>query len=229
MASKEKSIINSRCLISANRLDIGFKLLFIEHLLCPSLEKKRAYEQHIYAITEGTLIENGNESKAGLERFKSDFKSIFVNLQDNGFDSSISTLPLSVEGCIIDGAHRLACSIYLNLDVNVTWTKNRSKKYNYKYFQTRGVEEKYIKLALASLSKYTDKMRLSCVWPVAWNAKDKLIEKIDSENVFYVKDSDINLNGVKNLVVNFYQGEKWLGNKNNSYSGALGKAEPCYK
>ncbi|WP_340481000.1 hypothetical protein [Vibrio anguillarum] len=229
MINKKSNIINSRTLISSNRLDIGFKLLFIECLQNPSFDKIKAYEQHIYAITEGTLVESGNESKSGLDRFKSDFKSIFLSVRENGFDHSISTLPLSVNGSIVDGAHRLASSIYLDLDVYVEWTDSENKKYNYEYFLSRGVEEKYIKLALICLAKYTDKIRLSCVWPVAWDSKDKLINEISSNNILYIQDSDVNLNGVKNLVVNFYQGEKWLGTKNNSYSGALGKAEPCYK
>ncbi|MGV2837743.1 hypothetical protein [Vibrio cyclitrophicus] len=222
-------IINSRELISSDRLDIAFKLLFIECLQYPSLDKVKAYEQHIYAITEGTLIENGNDSKSGLDRFKSDFKSIFLSIKENGFDNSISTLPLSVDGSIVDGAHRLASSIYLDLDVHVDWTDSASKKYNYEYFLARGVEVKYIKLALICLAKYTKKIRLSCVWPTASDSKQKLIAEIKNKNILYVQDSGVNLNGVKNLVVNFYQGEEWLGTKKNSYSGALGKAEPCYK
>lgn len=226
--SKKLDIINSRMLISSNRLDIGFKLLFIECIQCPSREKVIAYDQHVYAITEGTLVENGNETKSGLEKFKSDFKSIFQSIGEKGFDNSISMLPLSKDGSIVDGAHRLAAAIYLDLDVHVKWTNKESKQYNYEYFLDRGVEEKYIKLALRCLSKYTDKIRLSCVWPVAYDSKQKLINRIEDKNIFYIQDSEVNLNGVKNLVVNFYQGEKWLGTKNNSFSGALGKAEPCY-
>ncbi|GEK15062.1 hypothetical protein [Aliivibrio fischeri] len=229
MINKKNDIINSRILISPNRLDIGFKLLFIEGIENSSFDKIRAYEQHIYAITEGTLIENGNEIKSGLDKFKSDFKDIYSSLRDKGFDNSISNLPLSINGSILDGAHRLASAIYLDLDVYVKWTGDESKKYNYEYFLRRGVEEKYIKLALSCLSKYTDKIRLACVWPVASKYKNKLIDKIDNKNILYVQDSNVNLNGVKNLVVNFYQGESWLGTKNNNYSGALGKAEPCYK
>ena len=60
--------INSRDLLSHNRLDVVFKYAYLKYKkLIPELAKS-IYKQHIYAITNGTYKE-GNTSKDSFKKF----------------------------------------------------------------------------------------------------------------------------------------------------------------
>ncbi|EGQ8491015.1 hypothetical protein GTP20_24070, partial [Vibrio alginolyticus] len=116
----------------------------------------------------------------------------------------------------------------MNQEVTVRYSGVKKKNYNYEYFRKRGVSEAYIKLALKVLMKYSDKIRLACLWPIQSEKIDKLISHIEVGNVFYSCDESLEINGIKNLVTTFYSGEKWLGEAYNNFNGAMGKALPCY-
>ncbi|HHY0604254.1 TPA: hypothetical protein ACVU5H_001651 [Vibrio parahaemolyticus] len=219
----------ARDLISPNRLDLGFKLLYIEAMSDHSPEKIEAYEQHVEAITEGTCKERGNDKKDSIEEFKKQFKDIYISIKENGFDDNISKIPIASDGSILDGAHRTSVLIYMNQEVTVHYSDVQKKDYNHEYFRQRGVSEDYIKLALKVLMKYSDKIRLACLWPIQSEKIDKLISHIEAGNIFYSCDESLEINGVKNLVTTFYSGEKWLGEACNNFNGAMGKALPCYR
>ncbi|KGT34781.1 hypothetical protein HC02_13865 [Vibrio parahaemolyticus] len=54
----------------------------------------------------------------------------------------------------------------MNQEVTVHYSDVQKKNYNHEYFRQRGVSEDYIKLALKVLMKYSDKIRLACLWPI---------------------------------------------------------------
>ncbi|WP_345333615.1 hypothetical protein [Ferrimonas pelagia] len=216
-------------LISWNRLDLGIKMALAESLSQEYQDTyyKEAYRSHIFAITEGTLLENGNESKNSYDSFESSFEETFSSIREHGFDDSKSKVPVALDGSIINGAHRVSSAAYLGDSVVIEQTKEKSKSYDYNFFLERGVDISKIELGVRKLTSYSKNIRVACLWPSASTHSDKLLKLLEG-TVVYEKELELGLNGVKNLVCQFYQGEPWLGTPSSGFSGSVGKAIPCY-
>lgn len=102
-------------LLTVNRIDIIFKLLYLK------LAKKEAkvfakeiYFEHIKLITNGLYKESGSNKKS-FEDYLESFDRLVESIKENGFDSKISSIPISNQKSITNGSHRVAISIYLDI------------------------------------------------------------------------------------------------------------------
>ena len=105
-------------LLTYNRLDIAFKLLYLEMLEYDVECAKEIYTQHIKAFSLGKFTEPGNDEKNTVTKFIEDFNSIYESIKRNGFDSKKTLVPLSKHSTIVNGAHRVASAIYLHKNVD---------------------------------------------------------------------------------------------------------------
>ena len=78
---------------------------------------KEFYQKHIGALSLGKFTEPGNEKKNSIENFIKEFDKTFENIQTNGFDEQRTLIPLSKNGSIANGSHRVASAIFLDKDV----------------------------------------------------------------------------------------------------------------
>lgn len=224
--SYEVKTIKATKLLTYARFDIAFKLLYLEMKYKDVAFAKEFYKEHIKAFSLGKFTEPGNEKKDGIEKFLQDFDKTFLDIKMNGFDSNKTLLPLSKSGVLLNGAHRVASAIYLDKDVNYVEIESKEFIYDYKFFYNRTITTDTLDAVATKFIEYADTIYMACIWPTA-RGQDKEIEQI-IPNIIYKKEIELNPNGAHNLLSFIYQGERWIGTKENNYKGVQGKLVECF-
>lgn len=221
--SGKESIKHPTEFLTPGRFDLFFKLLYLDMLELGDPRASEIYDKHICIITEGTVKEKGNKRKNSYDIFRKEFISIYESIRKTGFCSEESIIPIGNDGNILDGAHRVASTIKCNVEVLTIELDSQCKYYSYQYFIDNGMSDEYCSLALKNGLKYIKDINLACIWQ-----GDGLLELLsDYSDIYFVKSIKSTYTSVKNLVVEFYSGESWIGNVDNSFSGADGKVVPC--
>lgn len=211
-------------LLSSNRIDVIFKYLALKLKNDAPILAHKIYYDHIKIITNGLFIEIDNNKKK-FQDFKNEFYFLNEEIKNNGFDEKISKIPLSKDGTIVNGAHRLAICLFYNKSVSTINTLEKSHNYNYFFFKTRGLEQNILELGILNHISLTSNNYLAIIWPIS-NKKIKYISEF--KDVLYEKKIYLNSNGAQNFVAQVYKKHKWLGDFENGYSGAITKVSQVY-
>ncbi len=220
-------IVNPNVLLTHTRFDLGFKLLYLEMLEKDAFFARKIYKEHIRAFSLNAFQEPGQDDKNSIDIFYSSFWETFNDIKFNGFDSKKSLVPLSKNGSIANGSHRVASAIYLNKDVACVEIGTDDPIYDYQFFYKRNVPVRLLDIAATKFAEYSDNVHIAFVWPTA-KGYDKKIEEI-IPNIVYRKDVRLTANGAHNLLSQIYFGETWLGSVENNFSGSEGKLVECFK
>lgn len=220
------SVVPASYLLTCNRFDLGFKLsyLYLKDKL-PSLARE-IYFHDIRSQTMGSFEEYGNEQKNTFERYLNEFDSVYESIGRNGFDLNKTLVPLSNKGCILNGAHRVASSIYLNKDIGVVRLELDSITPDYKYFYEKGVPGEYLDYAAIKFSELADNIYIAFLWPSGRKHKEKSEQLF--ENVVYEKEIKLTEQGGVNLLIELYKHMDWVGDASNGFPGAYQKLLECF-
>lgn len=218
-------VVSSSNLLTSNRFDLGLKLAYLSlrHVL-PELAYE-IYQHDIRSQTLGEYKEYGSD-KSSFNVYLNDFDKIFNDIDINGFDFRKTLIPLSSEGSILNGAHRVASAIFLDKSVSCVCTEIGSIYPDYKYFIERNVPEAILDIGAISFCSYSEGTYLAFLWPSGRNNYDKT-ECLFS-NIVYKKKVKLNANGGLNLLVELYKHMEWVGTKNNNFPGAHQKLMECF-
>ncbi len=209
------------------RFDLAFKLFYLD-LLDKHIEfPASAYKEHIRAFSLGEFNEPGNENKNSIECFYDEFKKIFCDINKNGFDSSKTLIPLSKNGNILNGAHRIASAIKSNKSVVCVNLDISCPNYDYKFFSNRHVPIEMLDAAAVKFIEYANNTYIACIWPTAQGNDDEIESVIP--NIIYRKNISLSNNGAHNFISQIYAGEDWLGDVNNNFQGVKSKLVECFK
>lgn len=211
-------------LLTCTRLDLAFKLIYVEH---NDLNfAKEIYKKHIQAFTLDTFKEPHSD-KNSFDKFIKKFHNTFSDIKKNGFNANKTIIPLSNNGIIVNGAHRVTSAIYLDLDVSCVQLKTPDSIYDYKFFYKRNIPSDILDIAVLKFIEYSENTYIAFIWPTA-QGHDKQIEEI-VPNIVYRKDVKLNANGAHNLLSQIYYNEEWLGSVENNFKGARAKLIECFK
>jgi len=224
----EISEINSKKLLTWNRFDLGFKLAYLDLVQeCPDLAKE-IYLNDIKAQTLGKFVEYGNEcSKNSFERYIDNLSKTYSNIKNNGFLKEETLIPLSIDGTIINGAHRLASAIHLNKPVSTIVTEQKAMVADYQYFFERDVPVKCLDTVAQKFIQYSaDNVHIAFLWPSGNGYKD------EAQNLFskivYMKKISLTPKGAFNLLYELYKHMDWVGTKQDGYKGIKQKLIECF-
>ena len=226
-AEYEIKTIHPRDLLTNNRFDLAFKLLYLEGREYCAESSSCIYNEHIRAFSLGKFTEPGNEDKNSIEKFHASFESTYENIKNNGFDSSLTLIPLTKSGAIANGAHRVASALYLDKEISCVQIDTEEQIYDYKFFYSRNVSIDLLDAAATKFVEYAKNIYIACVWPAAKGSSEQLAKIIP--NIVYKKDVTLSHNGAHNLLSQVYYGEEWLGNISNDFKGTKGKLVECFK
>ncbi len=219
--------IKASSLLTNTRLDLAFKLLYLDMKEKDVGFAKEVYKDHIRAFSLGDFVEPGNEGKNSIDRFLEDFHMTFDNIKENGFDSTKTLIPLSQNNSIVNGSHRVASAIFLDRNVDCVQLEVDDQIYNYEYFYSRKVSSEMLDSAVTKFVEYAENVHIAFIWPTA-QGYDGDIEKI-IPNIVYRKAVKLDANGAHNLLSQIYYGEEWLGDIENNFKGSQGKLVECFK
>ena len=213
-------------LLTHNRFDLGFKIFYLKNYKKIPELANRVYEANISACTFGKFNEYGDETKQSFDDFCNAFKSTYSNLKKFGFNIQESIIPLSNNGTIINGAHRLASSLLLNINVGTVSINSKDHAQDYTFFMNRGVPKYILDIAANEFIAHSKNIFVALLWPSAIGKNKKIHEIIG--DVVYSKEIKLNKNGAHNLISQVYKGEEWLGSQENNYQGAHAKLIKCF-
>ena len=218
--------LDAKNLISPNRLDLIYKIVFLREFNKRSNYSKECYLEHIRSFNFGKYFEFGNPKKNSAKNFLKAFEDIDKDIQINGFDSSKSLIPLAKDGTILNGSHRIASSIVRDKKVSCIKLSCEPCNYDYSFFVNRLVNQIWLEEIIFNYILESNNFSVALIWPRA-NINNKILKKI-FKKIIYFKEIKLNLNGLDQLIKVVYKSEDWI-NKNNNYKGSFLKTTKCYK
>ncbi len=214
-------------MLSSTRFDLAFKLLYLEKRQKTPSYARSVYDEHIRAFSLGSYTEPGNNTKKGSDGFISAFEETYSDIEKNGFDSRKTVIPLSLNGSLANGSHRVASALFLKKNISCVQLNENNHIYDYRFFYDRNINSGCLDAVATTFVEYASDIYLACVWPTA-NGSDRDIEKL-IPNIVYRKEVTLNEKGAHNLLSQIYYDEKWIGSPENNYRGVLGKLVECFK
>lgn len=210
---------SSHKLLTYNRLPVAFNLIYLQYK-----EKNYNYSYNVYldmirGTSIGSYVESVEQSeKAGMPIFIEDFRKTYSSILFSGFDPSKSILPLSNDGSILNGTHRLASAIYLDKPVYAIETTLEPVFDDYLNLYKRNVKVKFIEAAVIKFLEYSENTHVAFLWPSSRKNHHK-IEELFSK-IVYKKKLKLNSNGAFNLLYELYHHmDEWVGSEENGFSG----------
>lgn len=220
-------LIKTKDLLTTNRIDVIFKILHLKlNKLGAYKVSKKIYDNHIRIITNGIFKEEGSNKKS-LSDYDLEFKNILNSFTEKGYDKKISKIPLATDETISNGSHRLATSIFLNInEVEVELTNEKRHVYDYNFFIKRGLNKDIMDFVIYEYLYLTKDNFMAIVWPSA-NKKINYINLFDE--IIYEKRIKLNPLGAQNFVAQVYKEHDWVGDFKNGYGGAISKVRETFK
>ena len=214
-------------LLTYTRFDLAFKLFYLDIKDKNKKLAEEVYLEHIRAFSLGKFSEPGNEEKKGKEKFIEEFDKTFESIKKEGFNKNKTLIPLSKNGSIANGAHRVASAIFLNKNVDCAQIETNDHIYDYKFFYERGVSLEILDMVATKFIEFADNIYIAFLWPIGVKKEEK-VEKI-IPNLVYKKSIQLTSRGAHNLLTQIYYGEDWLGDRENNFKGVNAKLVECFR
>ena len=219
---------NPKDLLSWNRLIVAFNLYYLTYKDKHQELAKEVYKEMVRATSLGKYIEPGQEdTKNSLDKFFKFFDNTFESIKANGFDINKTIIPLAKDGSILNGSHRVACSLFLNKSVFCIKTDLNSLVDDWKNLYDRNIDLEILEIAVKEFIKWCDNCYIAFLWPSCKNHINK--NRQFFKKVVYEKDIKLSSNGAYNLLIELYKHmDDWVGSPTNGYSGIKQKLIECF-
>lgn len=212
-------------LLTWNRLDLAFKLFYLKNkAVLPELAES-VYRNDIRSQSLGCFKEPGNEGKDTFHRYIEVFSYLFKGMSHSGFNDTISLIPLSKSGTLMNGAHRVAAAAFLDQEVTCVQLELEPLICDYLYFYRRDVSSQILDMVVNTFIEYANNTYIAFLWP----SSAEYFEELESffSNIVYKKKLSLNKNGLFNLLTQVYAKTPWLGSLEDGFKGARVKCMEC--
>ena len=174
----EVEYVDGTAFLKSERLDLVSKLFYID-----SREKKRniqlakeLYREHLRAFTKGTFQEPGSEEKNSLQQYYRAFDELIEDAKMHGLCAERSVVPVGNNDSILDGSHRTAIAIYYHLPLPVVRISGIQKTYNYEFFKSRGLKQRYLDFMAYLFLLYSENSYVAFLWPRADRRRKRILQ-----------------------------------------------------
>ena len=213
-------------LLTWNRLDLAFKLFYLDLRDKNRDLAERVYKQDIRAQTLGNFKEFGDKKKISFEKYVQVFDELEKKFTEEGFDPKKSYIPLSKDDTIVNGAHRTALAIHQSKTLECVKLKRPTMVCDYNLFHQRCVSEEILDMVVSKFIEYADNTYIAFLWPSGKGFKKEVYSKFTK--AVYKKEIQLNSVGAFNLLFELYSHMEWIGTKENGYQGIQQKLAECF-
>lgn len=226
--------VNPLSLLTPKRFDVIAKYIFAKYRNIKSSFPMDLYRHHLEVWNNCNEITN--PEKSTFKDFVESFDVILSSIKEEGFNGDLSYIP-TYKGCALNGAHRIAASIFLHNAVlcKESPLSEGQLDCSYKYFKERnefiegGLSRFYADQMAMEYANLKSSTFIITLFPTAQNDIDKSRSLIESAtDVVYEKSFTLNQVGAFNFVKVLYEGEEWLGDPHNNFQGVMAKVKECY-
>ena len=221
----EEEIVDVRSLLNPTRFDLFAKLYYIRNRKENPTEAERIYKEHIKAFNPD-LKEPGRDDKNGLDDFVSSFNQLIDQFETQDFNTEISLVPVTEDGVILDGAHRVAALAYYDKKVGIARCRGVKPKadFDFQYFKSRGLSWDTMDVIANEMVHWIPNMYVACLWPKMKNKSDAYTLIEQQFGIVYEKGLHVNLTSFKSLIRRVYEGQPWV----NEPDSVNNKSMLCY-
>ena len=235
LASKSCSIqkVKARTLLTVRRFDLFAKLFYARNRVDNPELAIDVYLKHIKAFNPDGK-EPGRDDKTTFRCFVETFDSLLDYFQNNEFDESKSIVPVSSDGIILDGGHRIAALAFYDKEVTIAVFDGVKPVCHFDnlYFKKRGLPQNISDIVANEILQWKSDCLVACLWPRMGTItqKETAINLLkENTTLFYQKTFDVNLKALTLFVAKVYRKQSWVGTEKNGYIGAMDKALNCYE
>jgi len=224
-------------LLNGNRFDVLFKYLYglsLERSLDTDYYHKM-YRHHLEVWNN--FSENDNAGKSSFESYDSSFQELLQDVKAHGFDSERSSVPVSDDKYLLNGAHRLAACLVYNEKIscrpgtNVVDGQLDCSYYFFRQLKQYGALDKSLAdRAALEYAKLKPKSRIVTLYPSAtrFGRIDEVLAILKKHcQIVYEKSVKLNQLGAVNLMRELYYKEPWA--EPNGGAGYAHKAGLCFQ
>lgn len=208
--------IDPVCILKANRLDVVIRYLYVKSVIDqrPNPWTKNAYCKLIISQSSNFTKVELDPGKNNMDDYIDQFDDLIRSMQEKSFIND-SAIPLC-EGGIIDGAHRLACAIALNIKEIPTITLlGEPQNITYDDMQRWGVDKDILNEAARTYVHLKPNTRCAVLFPISANAHKEAIQTLsNSVSIDFTQTVPITKNGMIQLQHMLYGHHEWWSDKN---------------
>lgn len=224
--------VNARELLSVYRFDLFAKLFYACHRDENSELAREVYLKHIKAFNPDGK-EPGRSDKHSFNDFIQTYDRLLDYFKDHDFDASRSVVPVSSDGIILDGAHRVAALAYYDKEVTIARFEDVVPvcQFDYYYFRQRGLIQEICDIIAKEVILWKKGCYVACLWPRMGNDHQKVLAKnLISEHgtIFYTKTFTVSFESFRTFIGYIYRMEPWVGTEQNDFEGIRKKSKHCY-
>ena len=230
--SSEIRTVKARSLLNVYRFDLFAKLFYARKRSENKFLALEVYIKHIKVFNPDGR-EPGRDDKTSFDDFVATYDKLLDYFENNEFDSAQSIIPVTSDGVILDGAHRVAALAYYDKEVTIAVFEGVTPKgrFDYSYFKTRGLPQKISDIIAKEILYWTPNCLVACMWPRMGDDNQKETAKTILETYsipFYHKSFDISLIELSKFIAKVYRKQRWVGTVADDFAGAKDKAFNCY-
>lgn len=211
-------------LLSASRLDVVAKYLFLKNQSSNFFGE--LYKQHLFCSTGGTFVEFDQPQKNSYEKFVESFVELSSDIGVSGFVGTKNAIPIDSDKILVNGAHRLAASIFHGQNVKVTEVKALGQRQDYEFFQRNGLNSIFLNEIIKNFVILKDTVRLACIWGTALEKYECCAKRMPG--TFFEKDFKLTEQGEFNLIFSCYFNEPWITTSADPFRSVFYKTDACF-
>ena len=181
--------VKARDLLSVYRFDLFAKLYYIRNRYKDEKQALKVYIQHIMAFNPD-MKEPGRKDKNSISDFISAFDCLISCFEQYDFDDSLSLVPVSEDGVILDGAHRVAALAFYNKEITIVrfYDVRPKCRFDYNYFLKRGLSFDIANIIAEELLKWKSNVYAACLYFEIGKNKNRVASHIgESYPICYEK------------------------------------------
>ena len=207
--------VDARLLLHPTRFDLFAKLYYVRNRMDNKAEAVKVYKEHIKAFNPD-LKEPGREDKTGYDDFLMAFEALIETFSRTDFDASQSLVPITEDGIILDGAHRVSALAYCNKKVNVAICKGVVPKANfdYRYFKDRGLSWDTMDIIAHEMLQWLPDIYVACLWPKMSDQSQAFAWIEETFGIVYERKVKVNYPSFRKLIKKVYENQPWVNEPN---------------
>jgi len=212
------------------RFDVFIKLYYLKKANQKASLGRAAYLLSIHCLNNFIEYDDNKKIiKCGSGDFEKSFEYTFKSIEKSGFQREYSPIPI-INGKPINGAHRVAISIYLNKRVATEEVKTQDyTNFPYDFFVERQYPQELLERVFFNMIKHLPNTYCACLFPSSEDTHNEFLKIIENEcTVVLDYKKGFNRIGKTVLMEILYSGEDWLGNRKNKFNGASDKYSRCF-
>lgn len=185
--------ICSSQLLSPMNFDVYAKYVYAKARIL-NIDNKfinKLYIEHIYAFNH---FKDPDGSKNSKKDFINSFNYLIDEYKNNNINFDNIIIPISNQGILIDGSHRLSVALLNNQNINCVKLDIDDLCFNYEFFKKRKLKLQYLDYMALQIKDILPNVKCLVLEYSNKLEKDMIINDLyDKFDIYYIKDSKIDL------------------------------------